>query len=165
MDPQDRDKTAFSTHVGLFKGNVMPFGLCNAPATFMRLMEQVLADIVWSRCLVYLDNIVDFGVTFHVALLNLRSVFDWLRGGNLKLKAKKCKLFRDKLEYLVHEVSHSGIKPSASKVQGLHDWVPPSTIGEVRTFLGFTSYCRGFIDGYSKIAVPLTQLLRNTSTW
>ena len=97
MDPKDRDKTAFSTHFGLFKWNVMPFGLCNAQAMLTHLMEQVFADIMWSRCLVYLDDIVAFGVTFHTALLNLRSMFDRLRGANLKLKPQKCKFFRDKL--------------------------------------------------------------------
>ena len=71
----------------------------------MHLMEQVLADIVWSRCLVYLDDIVAFRVTFHAALLNLQCVFNRLRGTNLKLKVKKCELVHDKLEYLGHEVS------------------------------------------------------------
>ena len=113
MDPKDRDKMLFSTHVRLFEWSVMPFGLSNALVMFkMCLMEQVLADIMWSRCLVYLDDIDAFGVTFHRALLNLRSMFDQLRGANLKLKPKKCDFFRDKLEYLGHEVSREGIKPS-----------------------------------------------------
>ena len=85
MDPRDREKTAFSTHVGLFEWNVMPFGLCNAPATFARLMEQVLADVVWSQCLVYLDDIVAFGQDFTMAYNNLRAVFVRLKAANLKL--------------------------------------------------------------------------------
>ena len=70
----------------------MPFGLCNTPATFTRMMEQVLADVIWSRCLVYLDDIVAFGVNFQMALENLREIFLHLRGTNLKLKAKKCNI-------------------------------------------------------------------------
>jgi hypothetical protein len=93
MDPKDREKTAFLTHIGLFEWLVMPFGLCNAPATFCRLMELVLADIVWSRCLVYLDDIVAFGTTFEEAYDNLKAVFTRLRKANLKLKPKKCQFF------------------------------------------------------------------------
>ena len=121
MDPKDREKTAFSTHVGLYEWNVMPFGLCNAPATFCRLMEQVLADIIWSKCLVYLDDIVAYGSTFRVAYENLEAVFKRLRAANLKLKPKKCQLFWDKLDYLGHEVSREGIRPSHAKIAGLHD--------------------------------------------
>ena len=83
----------------------MPFGLCNAPATFCRLMEQVLADICWSKCLLYLDDIVAFGTDFDVAYKNLQAVFTRLRKANLKLKPKKCMLFSQKVEYLGHEVS------------------------------------------------------------
>ncbi len=72
MEPQDSEKTAFSTPVGLFEWLVMPFGLCNAPATFCRLMEKVLADICWSNCLVYLDDVLSFGKDFTEALWNLR---------------------------------------------------------------------------------------------
>ena len=116
MDPRSRPKTAFQTHRGLFEWNVMPFGLCNAPATFCRLMEQVLADICWSRCLVYLDDIVAFGTNFDVAYQNLRAVFTRLRKANLKLKPKKCMLFRQKVEYLGHEVSAEGIRPCPDKI-------------------------------------------------
>ena len=143
----------------------MPFGLCNAPATFCRLMEQVLADIVWSKCLVYLDDIVAYGSTFRVAYENLEAVFKRLQATNLKLKPKKCELFRDKLDYLGHEVSREGIRPSHAKIAGLHDWAPPETISELRTFLGFTSYYRCFVDGYSKLAVPLTHLLKKEAAW
>ena len=99
----------------------MPFGLCNAPATFCRLMKQVLADIVWSKCLVYLDDIMAFGSNFKRAYENLEVVFKRLIATNLKLKPQKCELFWDKLDYLGHEVSHEGIHPSHAKIAGLHD--------------------------------------------
>ena len=102
MDLRDHEKTTFSTHEGLFKWDVMLFSLCNAPAIFGRLMEHVLADEVWNKCLVYLDDTVAFGTEFSKAFCNLKAVFTCLRAANLKLKPKKCELFRDKLDYLGH---------------------------------------------------------------
>ena len=131
MDPNDREKTAFITHQGLFEWLVMPFGLCNAPATFCRLMEQVLSDIVWSKCLVYLDDVITFGHDFMTTLVNLRLVFDRMRSSNLKLKPKKCEFFRESVEYLGHEVSGEGIRPSPKKIVSLHDWKMPQTITAV----------------------------------
>ena len=88
-----RAKTAFATHSGLFQFRVMPFGLCNAPATFERLMDRVLQGLRWSRCLVYLDNIISFGGTFGAALSNMTLIFERLRLYGLQLKSSKCHLF------------------------------------------------------------------------
>ena len=112
----DVEKTAFITHVGLYEWVVMPFGLCNAPATFCRLMETVLSDIMYRRCLVYLDDIIAFGKDFWCTLENLRAVFIRLRENHLKLKAKKCELFKQKVDYLGHEISHEGIRPTPRKI-------------------------------------------------
>jgi hypothetical protein len=160
MDPLDQEKTAFTTHMGLYEWIVMPFGLCNAPATFMRLMEMILADIVWSRCLVYLDDIVAFGSSFRVAFANLEAVFVRLRSAHLKLKPKKCELFRQQVEYLGHEVTPDGVRPAPGKVDALHDWLPPKSLAEVRTYLGFTGYYRRFVPDYSEKALPLTKLTK-----
>ena len=97
----------------------MPFGLCNAPATFAQLMKQVLEDIVWDKCLVYLDDIVAFGKCFSAVYINLIAVFERLRSANLKLKPKKCELFQTELEDLGHTVSREGIKPTVDKVAAL----------------------------------------------
>ena len=110
-----------------------------------------------------MDDIVAFVADFTMAYENLEVVFKRLRAANLKLKPQKCKLFRDKLDYLGHEVGREGIRPSYSKIAGLHDWAEPETISEVRTFLGFTSYYRCFIESYSQIAMPLTRLLKKDS--
>jgi hypothetical protein len=160
MDPDDAEKTAFVTHRGLFQWTVMPLSLCNAPATFCRLMEMVLADIVWSQCLVYLDDILAFGKDFATAELNLRAVFERLQRANLKLKPKKCTLFASSVEYLGHEVDSRGIRPSRSKVQALHNWATPKNLSEVRTYLGFTGYYRRFVQNYSELAKPLTELTK-----
>ena len=100
MHPEDREKTAFTTHRGLFEFNVMPFGLCNAPATFECMMEAMLSGLLGKSCLVYLDDVVVFGRSARECLQNLEEVFSRLREYNLKLKPKKCKLFRQSVEYL-----------------------------------------------------------------
>ena len=160
MHTDDVDKTAFTTHSGLFEWIVMPFGLCNAPATFCRLMETVLSDIMWSKCLVYLDDIIAFGKSFSQTLCSLKAVFVRLRENRLKLKAKKCELFKNKVDYLGHEVSDKGVRPSPSKVNSLHNIALPATVTEVKSFLGVCSYYRRFIPKFSEIAVPLNDLTK-----
>ena len=160
MDPRDVEKTAFITHCGLYEWIIMPFGLCNAPATFCRLMENVMSDIVWQKCLVYLDDVIAFGRTLEETIENLRAVFIRIRRNNLKLKASKCFLFRRKVEYLGHEVSGQGIRPSPQKIVTLHDIAMPTTLKEVRSFLGVCSYYRRFIPHFSEYAEPSIALTR-----
>ena len=90
----DKDKTAFATHDGLFQFNVLPFGLCNGPATFQRLMDTVLSGLHWSSCLVYLDDVIVLGKCFDDHLSKLQNVFDRLRQANLKMKPTKCEFFQ-----------------------------------------------------------------------
>ena len=97
-----RVTTAFATHSGLFQFKVMPFGLCNAPATFERLMDRVLQGLWWSRCLVYLDDIISFGSTLGDALDNLTLIFERLRSYGLQLKSTKCYLFQTSVAFLGH---------------------------------------------------------------
>ena len=92
MDEESREKTAFTTNSGLYEFKVMPFGLCNAPATFQRLMEEVLRGLAREKCLVYLDNVLVIGRTFDEHHSNLREVFNRLSEAGLKLKPAKCKL-------------------------------------------------------------------------
>ena len=157
MNLEDVEKTAFTTHVGLYEWNVMPFGLCNAPATFSRMMEMVLSDIVWKECLVYLDDVISFGRTYDATLQSLRAVMMRLRAHNLKLKPSKCEFFRTQVEYLGHEVGQQGIRPSLSKIQALHDWKLPTDLTQLKSFLGFTGFYRRFIRGYAELAKPLTE--------
>ena len=100
MHPDDVEKTAFSTQYGLFEFDRMPFGLCNAPAVFERMMEDMLRGLLNRICLVYLDDIIIFGSTLEEALENLGTVLTRIEDWGLKLKPSKCKLFRNKVEYL-----------------------------------------------------------------
>ena len=109
--PKDREKTAFTTRKGLYSFKVMPFGLCNASATFERLMETVPRGLQWQTCLVYLDDIIVVGKTVESMIVNLTQVFDRLLAAGLKLKARKCSLFASEVEYLGHIVSEQGTFP------------------------------------------------------
>ena len=160
MNPDDREKTAFCTHMGLYEWLVMPFGLCNGPATFERLMERVLSGLVWHGVLVYIDDIVAYGDTWGKALERLKQVLVRLRRANLKLKAKKCFLFRQEVEYLGHVVSREGVKPLTSKISALKHWAVPVNLEELRSFLGLACYYRQFIQDYSEHAAPLNLLTR-----
>ena len=127
MEPAAREKTAFTTHSGLYEFQVMPFGLCNAPATFQRLMENVLAGLACDKCLVYLDDILVIGQSLDEHLSNLREVFSRLQRAGLRLKPTKCKLLGKEVEFLGHVVSRYGIKADPKKVTAVASFRPRRT--------------------------------------
>ena len=116
LSQEARIRTAFATHSGLFQFRVMPFGLCNAPATFERLMDRVLQGFRWSRCLVYLDDIISFGSTFDDALVSLTLIFERLRSYGLQLKSTKCHLFQSYVPFLSHIVVRCGLECDPAKI-------------------------------------------------
>ena len=118
MEQKDKAITAFGTKQGLYHFNVMPFGLCNAPATFERLMEMVLKGYLWTRCMVYIDDVIIYGRSFGETCENLRLVLERMRVAGLKLKPSKCTLFRRELLYLGFVVSGKGIHPDPKKLEG-----------------------------------------------
>ena len=105
VDPDDQEKMAFCTPEGLFEFNVMPFGLCNTPATFQRLMDSVLAGLHWRDCLVYIDDIVVVGKLYKEHLHNLQQVLECLRQAGLKLQSRKCRFLQQQVTLLDHIVS------------------------------------------------------------
>ena len=160
MDAKDASKTAFVTHRGLFEWRVMPFGLCNAPATFQRLMDSLLGDILFYKAVVYLDDIIAFGRTFEEALANLEAVFKRLRAAGLKLKPSKCRFFQRQVHYLGHIVGENGIQADPDKTSAVLKWPAPTNVKELRAFLGTAGYYRHFIERYSHKAAPLNDLLK-----
>ena len=157
-DPATADKTTFITRRGAFKFNVLPFGLSNAPAIFQRLMNLVLQGLTWEACLVFLDDILVMSTTFDEHLERLRAVFDRLRSANLKLKPSKCKLLQERVKFLGSVVSAAGIEPDPEKVRAVEEWPIPQNLTELRAFTGLAGYYRRFIEGFSTIAKPLSEL-------
>ena len=136
----------------------MPFGLCNAPATFERLMGKVLDGLSWKTCLVYLDDVIVFGKDFETTLTRLSEVFDRLRNAGLKLSPKKCELFQRSVAYLGHIVTTEGVKVDPTKIEAIRNWPVPTNVTELRGFIGLCSYYRKFIRSFAKIARPLHSL-------
>lgn len=155
---QDKHKTAFSTPMGLFGANRMPFGLQNAPSTFQRLMTCCFGDLNFTHLLIYLDDLIIFSKTFNEHLERLQLVFDRLREHGLKLKPSKCQLVRKEVQCLGHLVSAKGIRTDPEKISRVKDWARPTNRKEVLQFLGFAGYYRRYVNGYSVLAAPLYRL-------
>ena len=165
LTEQAKMKSAFTTRSGLYLWEVMPFGLCNAPSSFERLMETVLQGLQWETCLVYLDDVVCFARTHEEMLARLDDVFTRLRQAGLKLKPRKCHLFALETEYLGHVVSEAGVAMSPEKVRAILEWPVPQCVTDVRSFLGTASYYRRFVRDFSGIAAPLHRLTETGIEW
>ena len=153
------DKTSFyGAGGGLWRFRVMPFGLCNAPATFERLMERVLGQLQWQILLCYLDDILIFSKTVSQHFNHLREVFLRLRKAHLKLKPKKCHFFQQQVSFLGHVVSEEGIMTDPEKIRKMRECPSPRNVHEVRSVVGLFSYYRRFIPHFSEIVKPLVKL-------
>lgn len=159
VEEEDQEKTAVTTPFGLFQWTRMPFGLCNAPATFQRLMESVLGDLAFDVLLVYLDDILVFSKDFHSHLEKLDLVLRRLRDHGLKLNPKKYFLLRPEVKCLGHVVSAAGIQVDMEKFSVLQNWPIPSSVREVRQVIGFMSYYRRFIPNFTQVARLLHALM------
>ena len=137
----------------------MPFGLCNAPATFQRLMNRVLCDVNWVECLVYIDDTVVIGRTFEQHLSNLGTVLSRLRQAGLKLQPAKCKLCQKEVRFLGHVISENGIATDPEKTAVIATWPVPESKKNIQQFLGLANYYRRFIKDFGTTAKPLQRLL------
>lgn len=157
---EDTEKTAFSVNGGKYEFTRMPFGLKNAPATFQRVMDCVLRDLIGVCCFVYMDDIIIFSSSLQEHMRNLSQVLKRLKDARLKIQLDKCEFFRKETQFLGHTVSEDGVRPNSDKIESIRKWSVPKNEKEVRQFLGTLGYYRRFIKDFAKIVKPLTGLLR-----
>ena len=157
---RDIPKTAFVTRYGQYEYTVMSFGLTNAPATFSRLMNSIFMEYLDKFVVVYLDDILIYSKNEEEHAEHLRLVLKKLREHRLYAKFSKCEFWLSEVTYLGHVISGKGIAVNPERVQAVLNWTPPESVKQVRSFLGLASYCRRFVENFSKVAKPLTEIGR-----
>ena len=167
VDEASQEKTAFVTHQGLFEFRVMPFGLTNAPSVFQRVMQQVLSGLNPADgkefVEVYIDDVLIFSRTIEEHIHHLCKVLEQLRSANLKLKPTKCHFLRQSLEYLGHIITPTGLKLNPKQLEAVQEFPVPTSVSQVRQFLGLMSYYRRFIKNFATIASLLHSLTRKNA--
>ncbi|WOH07597.1 hypothetical protein DCAR_0727029 [Daucus carota subsp. sativus] len=152
--------TAFRTRYGHFEFLVMPFGLTNAPAVFMALMNKVFQPFLDKFVIVFIDDILVYSKSKSEHEEHLRIALQILRENQLYAKLSKCEFWLDHVVFLGHVISSKGIEVDPKKIEAIWNWEVPKNVTEVRSFLGMAGYYRRFVEGFSKIAGPMTKLLR-----
>ena len=156
----DEWKTAFKTKFGLYEWLVMPFGLTNAPSTFMRLMNEVLRPFIGLFVVVYFDDILIYSKSTEEHLEHLHAVFDALRTARLFGNLEKCTFCTTRVSFLGYVVTPQGIEVDSSKIDAIQSWPTPSTVTQIRSFLGLAGFYRRFVRDFSSIAAPLHELTK-----
>ena len=164
MSDDDKHKTAFTCHLGLYQYRRMPFGLTNAPATFQRLMAQLFSGPEWDFVFVYLDDILIASASMDEHLEHVEKVLKRLIQAGLRLKPSKCTFATTEIQYLGHTLTPMGVKPNDSKVMAVKDFPRPQTVKQVKSFLGLANFYRRHIPGMAVISRPLTDLTRKNCT-
>nr|GEV56154.1 reverse transcriptase domain-containing protein [Tanacetum cinerariifolium] len=160
IDPQDQEKTTFTFPYGTFAYRRMPFGLCNAPGTFQRCMIAIFHDMIEKTMEVFMDDFSVFGDSFSSCLTNLDKILKRCEDTNLVLNWEKCHFMCREGIFLGHKISKSGIEVDRAKVDVIAKLPHPTIVKRVRSFLGHAGFYRHFIQDFSKIARPMTHLLK-----
>lgn len=157
---EDRKKTAFVTPHGLYEFVRMPFGLKNAPATFQRLMNDVLREFINKTCVVYLDDVLIFSTSIQEHIKAISDILKVLKKNKLKIQIDKCRFMEKETPFLGHLITKDGLKPNPEKVSAIEKAKLPKTEKEIKSFLGLTGFYRKFIKDYAKVAQPITKYLK-----
>ena len=162
---EDRHKTAFRTRYGHYEYNVMPFGLCNAPATFTAMMCRIFRDLLDDFMAIFVDDMLIFSKTIEEHLVHLETVFARLAENTLFVKESKCEFGVEKTQFCGTDVSRQGIHLAQDKLAPLFATVQPRNTKDVQSFMGVCNWFREFVDSFSEIAMPLTELTKKTTPW
>ena len=165
VHPSSQKYLTINTHMGRFAFKVLPFGLHSSPSAFQRLMNTVLRGILWDFAIPFLDDVVIFSPDPVSHLFHLEEVFKRLTEAGLKLKPQKCQFGVSYIKYLGHNIGKKGIAPFEEKVKAVKDFVTPTTITQIKSFLGLANYYRKFIKDFSKLAKPLNDLTKKSKTF
>ena len=157
-----RHKTAFTSPLGLYQFVRMPFGLVNAPATFQRIISRVFREEMFKSVVCYLDDILIFSNTIEEHMNIIGKVLEQLRNVGIQLNIKKCSFIKKKVIFLGHRISAEGIGTDPEKISAIKTWA--TTVKDLRMFLGFCTYYRTFVNGYSTMTEPLNKLMRQMNT-
>ncbi|GJV28388.1 putative reverse transcriptase domain-containing protein [Tanacetum coccineum] len=155
---EDIPKTAFRTRYGHYEFQVMPFGLTNAPAVFMDLMNRVCKPYLDKFVIVFIDDILIYSKNKQEHEEHLKLILELLKKEELYAKFSKCEFWIPKVQFLGHVIDSEGIHVDPAKIESIKDWTSPKSPTEIRQFLGLVGYYRRFIEGFSKIAKPMTKL-------
>ncbi|GJX73125.1 putative reverse transcriptase domain-containing protein [Tanacetum coccineum] len=155
---EDIPKTAFRTRYGHYEFQVMPFGLTNAPAVFMDLMNRVCKPFLDKFVIVFIDDILIYSRNKKEHEEHLKAILELLKKEELYAKFSKCEFWIPKVQFLGHVIDSQGIHVDPAKIESIKDWASPKSPTEIRQFLGLAGYYRRFIEGFSKIAKPMTKL-------
>ena len=158
MGDDSVEKTAFTTRYGLYEWLVMPFGLCNAPSTFMQMMNDLLRPLLDSCVAVFIDDVIIWSTTEQQHYKDVTAVFDILQQNQLAVKMSKCDFFKEEVTFLGHVVGRGSVRMCPDKLAAIVEWPTPHTTTDVRAFLGLCGYYRKFVKGFSSIAKPLYEL-------
>lgn len=164
LRPEDIEKTAFNTKYGQFEYLVMPMGLCNAPATFQTLMNNIFYDCIDDFLVLYMDDLLIFSKNEEDHMMHVEEVLQRLRQHNLYVSPKKCVFMSTEMDFLGLIVGKDGLRVDPKKMDVIKNWPRPANITEVRSFLGLVQFFRRFIARFSEIAVPLTNLTKKNQS-
>ena len=165
VHPSSQKYLTINTHMGRYAFRVLPFGLHSSPSAFQRLMNTVLRGILWEYAIPFLDDVIVYSKNAEQHLRHLEEIFKRLRNANLKLKPQKCSFGLNQIQYLGHNIGVKGISPFQEKIRAVKEFKTPTTITQVKSFLGLANYYRKFIKDFSKLAKPLNDLTKKSKVF